>query len=127
MPETAQLMSMFSLLASIKPTAPTNDSNLAAGGGDGGDSAWRTGFIATTAPTAKTNAMAAIKGTVFFMFLPSFRGGRHYVWPPMTILQKLAQGRSCEFRSFGLLPGKQSGRRPYGRSGRRNQKCEHRG
>ncbi len=94
MPETAQLISMFSLLASTKPTAPTDDSNFEVGGGEGGGSAWRIGFMATTAPTAKTNAMAAIEGTVFFMFLPSCREEKPYACPPMTVMKEVAQGRS---------------------------------
>src|SRR5712691_4126632 len=128
MPETAQLRSMFSVLASTSPTAPTDDSNFAAGGAKGGGSAWRTGFMAITAPTAKTNAMAAIKGTVFFMILASCRRGKTLrLAPPMTRLQKLPQDRSSELRSFGFPLRTQSGHRPYGRFGRRNRKCGHHG
>src|SRR5262249_51461002 len=126
-PETAQLMLMFSLLASTRPTAPTDDSNFAAGGADGGSSAWRTGFMVITAPTAKINVRTAINGTVFVMFRASCHRVTPYVWSTATRLSKLAQEPSLEPRSFGFPPRTQSGHHPYGRSGARNRKYEYHG
>src|SRR5690348_1351860 len=73
---------MFSVLASTRPTAPTADSNFAVGGTKGGGSAWRTGFIATTAATAKIRARTAIRGVILFIILFSCRE-RPRVWPDL--------------------------------------------
>src|SRR3990172_13152966 len=69
-------MAMFSVLASTKPTAPTAESSCFAGGGNGGGSLCWTGLMAITAVTAKSNAMAPIIGTVFFMALDSYYSER---------------------------------------------------
>src|SRR5262249_8556792 len=71
MPETAQLSSIFSVLASTSPTAPTADSMVRTGGGTGGGCLLRTGRMANTAVIANSRATPAKMGTVLFIGLAS--------------------------------------------------------
>jgi hypothetical protein len=66
-------MAMFSVLASIKPTAATVCSKLDSGGGEGGLVRSRVGCERTTEMVPKISAAKAIKGRSDFFMIRSSR------------------------------------------------------
>src|SRR5260370_23440369 len=69
MPWTGRLTSMFSELASTRPTAPTVFSKPAVGGGEGGATVACTGWDRTIAKIANVRMRAAIMGKPYLVMI----------------------------------------------------------
>src|SRR6266851_3700912 len=107
MPCTGRLTAMFSELASTKPTAPTLFSKPAVGGEEGGATVACTGWDRTIAKIANVRMRAAMMGTPYLVMIEV-----------LLALNSRSQPKGLP----AALPFLRSGRRPYGRCGRQNQR-----
>src|SRR5258708_2223121 len=97
---------MFSELASTRPTAPTLFSKPAVGGGEGGATVACTGWDRTIAKIANVRMRAAMMGKPYLVMMV------------LLAINSRSQSKGLP----AALPFLRSGRHPYGRCGRQNQR-----